>query len=170
MSRGRNERGAADRPRAIPAISPPLAPKCEPCTRAFSSPDLDHDSITRTERDENLPLATTAVDHSRTRWRADVSTREKSNVTSGAEGATTALGRTAEEWPAIRKRPSFPPSPPLDPRTSFRLFPFRLPPPSPSFCPLPTSSLPKGCEGGREGRARMPTAEAGRAASRPNNK
>ena len=59
--------------------------------------------------------------------------------------------RTTEEWPAIRKRPSLPrPLSASRSPTSFRLFPFRRPPPSPSFCPLPMSSLPKGCEGGRE--------------------
>ena len=128
VSRGRNEK-EGERPTAIRAISPSLVPKCETCLRAFSSPDLHHDSITRTERDENLPLATAAVDHSRTRWRgADVSTREKSNVTSGAEGATTARARPTEEWPAIRKRPSLPrPLSASRSPTSFRLFPFRRP-------------------------------------------
>ena len=63
-----------------------------------------------------------------------------------------ARARTTEEWPAIRKRPSLPRSLPL--RLSIPdflpSFPFPSSPPSPSFCPLPMSSLPKGCEGGRE--------------------
>ena len=75
--------------------------KCESCS-AFSSPASRSSSVSafhslgRGGRDENLPLATAsaagsavasaAVGHSTT---YDVSTREKSNVTSGAEGTTT---------------------------------------------------------------------------------
>ena len=133
VSRGRNERGASDRPRSarFRHLLPQNAKRA--CARFRHQIYLHHESITRTERDENLPLATAAVDHSRTRWRgADVSTREKSNVTSGAEGATTARPRLSDRGMAGDKKKAFPPS------SSLRL---SIPDFLPSF-PLPPSPFP----------------------------